>query len=127
LEDKNMSVEQMRAVGLIIVLTLISGLGDSYGFVHASKIWQDGKLFWDEAGKSALGFAVGISLYWLVLKYMTELGVVSPEVQMLFWFGVTLIGVAIASGMFFRWQFSEQAVAVAVLAGIGWLLVRTGG
>ncbi|HXV97874.1 MAG TPA: hypothetical protein VEC93_05575 [Anaerolineae bacterium] len=122
-----MSFEQIRLTILIIVITLISGLADSWGFIHSAKIWQEGKLVWTEVGKAALGFGVGISLYWFMLKYMTELGVVSPEIQAIFWFGLTLIGTAIASGAFREWARTEQVVAVAVLLGIGWLILRTGG
>ena len=122
-----MSFEQIRLVILIIVITLISGLADSWGFIHSARIWQEGKLVWAEVGKAALGFGVGISLYWFMLKYMTELGVVAPELQSLFWFGLTLIGTAIANGAFLEWARTEQGVAVAVLLGIGWLILRTGG
>ena len=122
-----MSFEQIRLILLVIALTLISGLADAQGFVHAAKIWQDGQVLWHEVGRSALGFAVGIFMYWVVLKYMAELGIILPEIQTVIWFGVTLIGVAIASGTFFQWLWTEQTVAVAVLAGMVWLIFRTGG
>jgi hypothetical protein len=111
---------------LIIVLTVVSGLGDAQGFIHAANIWQNGRLALDSLAKSALGFAFGISMYWLALRWMREVGVVSPEVQTLAWFGVTIVGVALASGNFVRWQLAEQVVAVGVLLGIGWLMLRTG-
>jgi hypothetical protein len=38
---------------------------------------------------------------------------------------MTIIGVVIFSGKFFAWPRLEQSVAVLVLAGLGWLLVRT--
>jgi hypothetical protein len=122
-----MSFEQIKLIFLIIMLTLFSGLADSLGFIHSAKIWQEGRVVWAEVGKAALGFGVGISIYWYMLKYMTELGVVAPELQSLFWFGLTLIGTAIASGAFREWARTEQMVAVAVLLGIGWLILRTGG
>jgi hypothetical protein len=122
-----MSFEQVRLVFLIIVITLVSGLADSWGFIHSAKIWQAGQLLWQELGKAALGFGVGISLYWFMLKYMTQLGIVAPEIQAIFWFGVTLIGTAIISSAFLQWQWTEQVVAIGVLLGIGWLIVRTGG
>jgi hypothetical protein len=112
---------------LIIVLTVLSGLGDAFGFTHAALIWQNGRLVWGEVARSAAGFVAGISVYWLVLKYMTAVGIVSPEIQTIAWFAVTLVGVAVLSGKFLGWPLLDQVVAVAVLAGIGWLLVRTGG
>jgi hypothetical protein len=36
-----------------------------------------------------------------------------------------MVGVAAVSGRFLRWEAVDQAVAVAVLVGISWLLVRT--
>ena len=39
---------------------------------------------------------------------------------------MTIIGVVIFSGRFFTWPRLEQFVAVLVLVGLGWLLVRTG-
>ena len=119
--------EQLRLWLIVIGITVLSGIGDSQGFVHAAKIWVDEKLVWNELGKSALGFAIGISLYWIVLKYMNAAGIAAPEVQTLVWFSVTLLGVAIMSRNFFGWQTIDQIVGVAVLAGVAWLMVRTGG
>lgn len=122
-----MLAETWRLWLVIIVLTLLSGVGDAFGFTHAARVWQGGRLMWAEVARSAAGFAVGISLYWWVLKYMVAVGVVSPEIQTIAWFGVTLIGVALLNRQFLGWARLDQVVAVAVLAGIGWLLVRTGG
>lgn len=121
-----MSLPQIGQAALIIVLTIISGLADAQGAIHAAKIWQDGNLVWDELGKSALGFGVGIFVYWIVIRFMKELGIVAPEVQAVMWFGVMMVGVALFSGAFFRWRLLEQAVAIVVLLGIGWLSFRTG-
>jgi hypothetical protein len=38
---------------------------------------------------------------------------------------VTILGVGIFSGRFFTWPRLEQTVAVLVLVGLGWLMVRT--
>lgn len=122
-----MHAEQARLLALIIAVTLVSGVADAQGFIHAARIWQDGKLVWSELGKSAIGFVAGIGMYWLSLRYMKALGVVTPEVQTLIWFGVTLVGVAIISGRAFKWPLLDQGVAVAVLVGIGWLIFRTNG
>jgi hypothetical protein len=119
--------EQARLLATVLAITLISGVADAQGFVHAAKIWREGQLVWAELGKSALGFMVGIAMYWLSLRYMKGLGIVTPEIQTLIWFGVTMVGVALVSGRAFRWSAPEQTVAVAVLTGIGWLLFRTGG
>jgi hypothetical protein len=119
--------EQARLLLIVIVISVLSGLADSQGFIHASKIWANDKLIWNEVGKSALGFAVGITLYWIVLKYMNAAGIVAPEIQTLIWFSITILGVAVISRSFFRWQTIDQLVGIAVLAGVAWLMVRTGG
>ena len=121
-----MSIAQIRLLFLLVGITLISGIGDSHGFVHAARMWQDCKMVWVEFGRSAMGFGVGIGAYWVAAKYLNELGILSPETQTLIWFGVTILGVAFASGKFLRWQTIDQIVAVVVLLGIGWLLFRTG-
>jgi hypothetical protein len=118
--------EQVRSLLLIIGLTLVSGMGDSQGFIHAAKMWRSGALTLSELGQSALGFSIGIGSYWLAAKYLTELGVLSPETQTLIWFGTTIVGVALINGKFLRWQTIDQMVAIIVLLGIGWLLFRTG-
>jgi hypothetical protein len=119
--------DQVRLWLIIIVITVLSGIADSQGFVHAAKVWANDKLVWGEVGKSALGFAIGISLYWMVIKYMNAAGIAAPEIQTLVWFSITILGVAIISRNFFRWQTIDQIVGAAVLAGVAWLMVRTGG
>ena len=56
---------------------------------------------------------------------MARLGVTSAEMQTAVWFAMTIIGVVILSGKFFSWPRLEQTIAVLVLIGLGWLLVRT--
>lgn len=122
-----MSFTQAQALALIIGITLVSGIADAKAFIHAAAIWQDGRLVWSELGKSALGFALGIMTFWLSVRYMRELGVVTPELQTLIWFGVTMVGVAMISGRAFRWPLVDQVVGAMVLGGIAWLLVRISG
>jgi hypothetical protein len=117
----------MWPVLLIIVFTVLSGYGDAQGFIHAGKVWQDGQFVWPEAVKSALGFQFGVVTFWVALRYLARYGVVSTEIQTLLWFGVTIIGVAVLSGKFIQWAWVDQLVGVSVLAGVGWLLFRTGG
>jgi len=117
----------MWSVLLIIGFTLLSGLGDAQGFIHAGKVWQGDRIVWSEAFKSALGFQFGVFMFWLALRYLKGFGIVSAEVQTLLWFGVTIVGVAALSGKFVRWHTIDQAISVTVLVGIGWLLFRTGG
>ena len=47
-----------------------------------------------------------------------------PEIQTTIWFVFTIIGVGVLSGQFLKWQTVDRVVAVGVLAGLTWLLVR---
>jgi len=107
-------------------LTLASGIGDSYGFIHAAQAWNGGTLIGSELARSALGFAIGIGTYWLVVRYLEALGVQSATIQTLGWFAVTIVGVALVSGDIARWSPINKAIGVAVVAGVGWLLVDAG-
>jgi hypothetical protein len=114
------------SLAFIALFTALSGLGDAEGFIHASKVWQDGRFVWIEALKCIAGFQFGMLMYWLALWKLSSHGVVAVEVQTLFWFAATIIGVALLSGRILRWPTIDKAVAVAVLTGVGWLLCRGG-
>jgi hypothetical protein len=120
----NMTFEQARLLLLVSCFILISGIGDAQGFFHATNIWQDGRLVRSELAKSALGFTVGIVMYWVSVRYLNEFRIISAEIQTLIWFGLTLIGVAILNGKFWHLKVTDQLVAFLVLIGIGWLLFR---
>ena len=115
----------MDGIVLIVLFTLLSGLGDAQGFVHAGKVWNQGHFDWIEALKSAAGFQFGVFMYWLAVRQLAFQGVVAPEVQTLFWFVATMVGIGALSGHFVRWPVVDQCAAVCVLLGIGWLMVRT--
>ena len=115
----------MKPLLLIIVFTLLSGLGDALGFIYAGRVWQEGRFHGIEALKSAAAFQAGVAMYWLALRHLQAQGVVAVEAQSLFWFGATVIGIALLSRQFIRWPLPDQAIACTVLIGIGWLLHRT--
>jgi hypothetical protein len=114
----------MRSVILIAVFTALAGLGDAKGFIHASRVWQDGTFVWIEAWKCTAAFLFGMLMYWLALWKLAGHGVVAVEIQTLFWFVATIVGVGLLSGRITHWPFIDQAVAVCILTGIGWLLYR---
>lgn len=122
-----MTPEQVKLIIWVILLTLMSGLADGFGFFHAARTWQEGRIDWPEVGWTLLGFGIGISLYIVVIRYMQQLGIVQPEIQSVLWFTVAMVGVALVNGQLIKWALPDQVVAVAVLAGIGWLIIRTGG
>jgi hypothetical protein len=122
-----MNIHQVIIIMLIILLTLLSGLADAQGFVHASTTWVNGQIIWAEGLKSLLAFGIGAICYLLAANFLKQAGIVLPEIQTIIWFVVTIIGVAVISGRFLHWHLVDQLVGIAVLCGIAWLLVRTGG
>ena len=119
-----MSFELIRSIFFIGLLTLISGFSDSQGFLHAANIWHKGNIVWMELGKSALGFITGVISYWMVIKFLQEVGIILPEIQTVGWFTATIIGLALINGKFAKWQSVDQIVAILVVCGIGWLIFR---
>ncbi len=119
-----MGIHQIGIIVLLVALTLISGFADAQGFLHASKTWLDGKLIWPELMQSASGFGVGIVAYWICIRFLQDFKIISPEIQTVGWFTVTIIGVAIFSGKFLHWPIVEQIVGIAVLLGMAWLLAQ---
>jgi hypothetical protein len=115
----------MESLLLILFFTLLSGLGDAIGFVYAGKVWHDEEFSLVNALRSALGFQFGVLMYWCAARYLAAQGVVDPEVQTLFWFSATIIGIALISGQFLRWTLIDKATAIGVLAGITCLMIRT--
>ncbi|OGK11882.1 hypothetical protein A2954_05880 [Candidatus Roizmanbacteria bacterium RIFCSPLOWO2_01_FULL_37_12] len=120
-------MNKIWATVLILALTILSGIADSQGFLHASIVWKSGKFIWKEAGKSLASFIIGIIIYWFAIKYMQRAGLKSAEIQTSIWFAITIIGVAFVSGKFFQWNISNQLISILVLIGIGILIFRTGG
>lgn len=115
----------MTGILLIAALTMLCGLGDAQGFIHAGKVWQGSHFDWSHALKSAAGFQFGVVTYWFALRLLAEHGIVAVEIQTLFWFVATIVGVALLSGQVTRWPLIDQTVAGCVLVGVGWLMYRT--
>lgn len=111
---------------IVLFLTILSGYFDSQGFVHASNIWDNkGRVLWNELIHSALGFIVGILLYWLVIRFLPYLEIAkSTETQTLGWFITAMIGIALSTGDLFQWEPLDRAVSVVVIVGLAWLLFR---
>ena len=109
---------------LVVVLTLFSGLADSRAFLYAAQTWPNDQLSVLVLGKALLFFAFGILLYVLSLKFLRYLGVHSATIQTSVWFLATLVGLAVMSGEFVKWQRIDQAIAIIVTAGLTWLVIR---
>ncbi len=115
----------LTLIVLITGFTVASGIFDSLAFTYASTMWRGGELVWSDATKSAGSFALGIGMYMCAVRYLTEAGIVIPEIQTLIWFGVTIVGVAILGGRAIQWPWLDQLIAINVLFSIGWLISRT--
>jgi hypothetical protein len=114
------------SLSIVIILTLTAGFADAQGFLYSTAVWSQGIFNWSAAWRSALGFSLSVPLYWVAVRYLHEGGIVTPEVQALFWFVVTITGVAIAGGNFLGWNLIDKIVALAILGGVVWLMIRTG-
>ena len=114
----------MKYLILSLCLIVVAGMADAQGFIHASKSWDRGRPVRKELARTALGFTCAISLYLLTVRYLQKVGIALPEVQLILWFATTTIGVSALSGQFFKWRKSDRVVAIGVLVGIAWLLIR---
>jgi hypothetical protein len=112
---------------LALALTLLSGMGDALGFVYAARIWQHDSVHWPSLGRSGGGFALGMTMQWMALRYQHRIGIDVAEMQAAVCFTVTVIGIAVLSRAAQSWAMADRLVAVAVMCGLGWLIVRTGG
>ena len=107
---------------LVFVLTVASGVMDARGFVYAGRAWPDGHLDWTAVGQSMLAFFAGISLYIGAVRFMQTMGLNAVALQSGIWFAVTAIGIAAMDGSVLQWSRPQQLVAVAVFAGLAWLI-----
>lgn len=122
-----MRLELLAAAVTAAALCVLSGIADAQGFVHASRMWADGRVIWPAAFRSAGGFAAGIGTYWIAVRCLQGAGVHAADLQTAIWFVATVGGVALATGRFTRWPLGDQVVGAIVVAGLAWLLVRAAG
>jgi len=111
---------------LVLVLTILSGVMDARGFVYAGRAWPDGRLNWNAVGLSMLAFFAGISLYIGSVRSMQALGLNAVALQSGVWFVATAIGIAAMDASVLQWSRLQQIVAVAVMAGLAWLIAVRG-
>ena len=110
---------------LIAGFLIASGIFDALAFTYSARMWHGAGLVWGETVKAGGSFIVGITMYWGAVRYLSEAGVVTAEMQTLVWFVVTILGVAVLGGRFFHWQLLEQLAAVNVFVSLGWLVSRS--
>jgi hypothetical protein len=116
---------QGRAVAMFVALTALTGYADSQGFVHASRVWDNGQLVWSEMLQSGAAFMIGVVAYWAVVRMVADLGVRSATVQTMGWFAVTIAAVVLTDVGKQRWELVDTMTALVVVAGLGLLMFRT--
>ncbi|MCB0161533.1 MAG: hypothetical protein KDD83_25530, partial [Caldilineaceae bacterium] len=83
-----------QSLFVIVILTVITGFTDARGFVHVAAMW-DGSTFVPGAAAKAVGyFAVGIPAYMATIYFLRRHGLAVAELQVMFWFLITVVGVA---------------------------------
>jgi hypothetical protein len=107
---------------IVLVLTVLSGVMDARGFVYAGRSWPAGSIDWSAVGMSMLAFFAGISLYIGAVRFMQAMGLYAVALQSGIWFVATAIGIAAMDGTVAQWTRAQQFVALAVMAGLAWLI-----
>lgn len=118
--------QQVLAIAKVVAFTAVSGIADALGFIHSTRAWHDGAIRWPSLGTGAGFFAVGLITYWFASYQLSALGVGAPEMQALFWFFMTIVGLGLLSGQFSSWPALDQLLALCVVTGLGTLMVRVG-
>ncbi len=116
---------QMTNAGLVLFLTVLSGLLDARGFVYASRAWPGGVVDMKWAGAAVLAFVGGLSCYVFSVRFMQGFGVTGVALQSGIWFVVTAAGVALMDGSILNWSKSQQAVALGIAVAMCWLVIST--
>ena len=107
---------------LVLLLTVTSGVMDARGFVYAGRAWPAGNIDWTAVAHSMLAFFAGISLYIGAVRFMQAMGINAVALQSGIWFVATAIGIAALDGTAAQWTRLQQLVALAVIAGLAWLI-----
>ncbi len=116
---------RLMSLATVILLTFGSGLLDARGFVFAARAWPDGRLHAPAGLMALLCFVGGLSLYIVAVRFMQNVGVTGVALQSALWFIVTAVGIAIMDSSILNWSRVQQAVALAVALGLGWLIATT--
>ena len=106
-----------------VLLTLASALVDSKAIVAASRVWRAGRVSWPAVGWSAAWFFLGFFVYLAALRFLSEAGLTQATLQLLCWFGATIIGVAVISGDVSNWPTARITVSVVAVLALAYVLV----
>lgn len=112
---------------LLAVLTCASAFGDSRGFIWSDRAWAGSSVDWRAIGWSLLGYSVGIGTWLLAVKYLKQIGGIGVGAQATGWFILTIIGVSVASGEFFKWSALDKGLSLICIGSFAVLVLRTSG
>ncbi len=113
------------SLAAVFGLTFMSGVLDAKGFFYAGRAWPSGQLDAKIGALSLLCFVGGLSMYIVAVRFMQGVGVTGVALQAGLWFIVTAVGLAIMDASVLQWSRAQQAVGLAVAAGLGWLIATT--
>ncbi|MFL6548990.1 MAG: hypothetical protein ACJ8OJ_09870 [Povalibacter sp.] len=112
-------------IAALFAITALSAYFDAKGFVYAAQSWRSGSIVATTSLLSLINFIGGVTLYILSIGFQQRLGVQSAAMQSMFWFAMTVVGIAILDSTITDWSIAQRTVGAVVTVGIGWLLVST--
>ena len=107
-----------------LVFLLIASLADAKAVYYAVRNWSGGKLQYMNVGMTFLFFTVSVLPFIYSVKFFGNAGILSRPIQSLIWFMGTICFVAVLDGTFFEWKKIDQLVALLIVIGMTWLVVR---
>jgi hypothetical protein len=111
-------------LSIAIVITLIAAAIEAHGYNYGFQAFKDGTINPNLAVLSFILYSLGIIVDYIGLHVMSKSTIYIPEILSTIFMVGTIVGIALLSGQFFTWKTADQAVAIAVVVGIGWLTYR---
>jgi hypothetical protein len=108
----------------IVLLAMLAGFGDAFGFSRAPHVWAEHGLSVPALAQTLFGFLVGAVAYLALVRLLLASDIRTPEVQAMIWLAACSVGVGAASGRAYHWPATDKVVGALVIAGIAWLAVR---
>ena len=107
----------------IVLLAMLAGFGDAFGFSRAPHIWVQQGVSAAGLAQTLFGFLVGAIAYVALVRLLLSCDIRTPEVQAMIWLVACSVGVGTASGRAYHWPATEKVVGLLVVAGIAWLAI----
>jgi hypothetical protein len=108
----------------IVLLAMLAGFGDAFGFTRAPHVWAQHGLSGPALAQTLFGFLVGAVGYVALVRLLLSCDIRTPEVQAMIWLAACSVGVGTASGRAYHWPATDKVVGLLVVAGIAWLSLR---